>query len=170
MLSKLRLIANCNKQWIQLTIKRCIVSTAVDVLRQPSMSCWQMCSYSKTFNETTLTLNTECPKPVIQRPNEMLIEVLSSSVNPIDLAMSSGYGHSLLSLVKMTNDCGIDAITYDRLPLVLGRDFCGQVIACGQSITQYRVGDTVWGALPPFSRHGSHSQFIVADESHVCLK
>ena len=169
MYSSLRLSLSYSQKWIQLTTKRFVVS-AVDVLSQPLMSCWQLNSYSKTFSETTLTLNTECPKPVIQKPNEMLIQVISSSVNPIDLAMSSGYGHSLISAAQMANDCGINVITYDRLPLVLGRDFCGQVVVCGHAVTQYRVGDTVWGALPPFARNGSHSEFIVANESHVSLK
>ena len=168
MFSNLRISLNLSQIFTQLMTKRCVVS-ATDVLSEPSMNCWQLNSYSKTFNESTLTLNENCPKPVIQKPNELMIEVLSSSVNPIDLAMSSGYGHSMLSLAKMANDCGIRSITYDRLPLVLGRDFCGQVIACGQSVSRYRIGDIVWGALPPFARSGSHSEMIIADETHVSL-
>ncbi len=112
--------------------------SSVDVLTEPLMSCRQLKSYSKTFTDSTLTLNTECPKPVIEKPNQLLIEVMFSSVNPIDLAMSSGHGHSLLSAAQLINDSVIDSITYDRLPLVLGRDFCGQVLSWGQSFTQYR--------------------------------
>lgn len=169
MLSKARLTTNFGQNWIKFVTNRTVV-TATDVFTEPSMSCWQLKAYSKSFSETTLTLNTKYPKPVIQKPNQMLIRVLSSSVNPIDLAMSSGYGHSLLTVTQIANDCGIDAITYDRLPLVLGRDFCGEVVSCGQAVGQYKSGDIVWGALPPYARSGSHSEFIVADENDVSLK
>lgn len=131
------------------------------------MTCWQLNSYSNDLNESILTLNTECVKPVINKPNELLIRVLSSSVNPIDTAMCSGYGSSLLSLLQMTSHFGIDSISYDRLPLILGRDFCGVVVGCGQAVHRFKVGDNVWGALPPFAKNGSHSQLIVANECHV---
>lgn len=148
--------------------------SSVQEVRRPSaetsMTCWQLNSYADTITESTVTLNAECPIPAIQKPSELLVKVLSSSVNPIDIAMCLGYGKALLPVLQMANDCGIDAITYDRLPLVLGRDFCGQVLDCGQRVTDYKVGDIVWGALPPFSRSGAHSELIVADQSHVCLK
>ncbi len=131
------------------------------------MSCWQINSYSNDLNDSVLTLNKECLKPVINKPNEMLIRVLSSSINPIDLWMSRGYGSSALALLQITDHFGIDCITYDRLPLILGRDFCGVVVKCGQAVNKFKVGDNVWGALPPFAKNGSHSEFIVANESHV---
>ena len=166
-LSKLRFVPKCTQM-----AKRSVVS-AQEVRRpanESSMCCWQLSSYADTITESTVTLNTECPKPVIQKPTEMLIQVLSSSINPIDIAMCLGYGKSLLPVLQISKDCGIDAITYDRLPLVLGRDFCGQVLDCGQRVSDYKIGDIVWGALPPFTRNGSHSELIVADQSYVCLK
>ncbi|CAG2109746.1 unnamed protein product [Medioppia subpectinata] len=135
-----------------------------------SMSCWQLNAYAKSFStDTTLTLNADRQRPVIHRASEVMVRVLASSVNPLDVWMSTGYGRSILDAIQLANDLGIAAITHDRLPLILGRDFCGQIVRCGHGV-RYRPGDVVWGALPPHWRTGAHSQYIVADESHLCLK
>ncbi|XP_054163500.1 reticulon-4-interacting protein 1 homolog, mitochondrial-like [Oppia nitens] len=171
MLANIKHIVSRHQQcWPTGPLRYVVSDTATNSVTESAMNCWQLNAYSKTLNDTTLSLNINCHKPIIQKPTEMLVRVMSSSVNPIDLAMSSGYGRSLLDVLQMTTDYGVDAITYDRLPLILGRDFCGQVVECGHQVVQYKVGDMVWGALPPFWRSGTLSQFIVADQSHLCLK
>jgi len=159
-------LSNNYRQYIKI-LKRFVTTQTKTIDSSQTISCWQLNSYSNDFNQSVLTLNNEYIKPVINKPKDMLIRVLSSSVNPIDIAMCSGYGSSLLSLIQLTNDFGIDSITYDRLPLVLGRDFCGVVVSCGHGVDKFKVGDNVWGALPPFTKNGSHSEFIVANECHV---
>ncbi|CAG2179704.1 unnamed protein product, partial [Oppiella nova] len=120
--------------------------------------------------DQTLTLTTNRPKPVIHKPSEVMVRVWASSVNPIDVAMSVGYGRGVLDVLQLATDVGVDQMTHDRLPLILGRDFCGEIYRCGHGVRHYRVGQWVYGSLPPFWRTGSHCEFIVADESHLCEK
>jgi D-arabinose 1-dehydrogenase-like Zn-dependent alcohol dehydrogenase len=145
-------------------------NTASKQSTDPQMKCWQLNAYSKTFTDQTLTLTTNRPKPVIHKPSEVMVRVWASSVNPIDVAMSVGYGRGVLDVLQLATDVGVDQITHDRLPLILGRDFCGEIYRCGHGVRHYRVGQWVYGSLPPFWRTGSHCEFIVADESHVCLQ
>ena len=133
--------------------------------QQHHMSAWQVKKYNQDFN-SSLFFNDKLPIPPINNPNELLIKVNASSVNPIDVRMSSGYGHNMLSLMNDVFDCGIDKITHDRLPVILGRDFSGTVVQVGQSVKKYKKGDQVWGAIPPY-RQGTHANYITTHQYNV---
>lgn len=63
------------------------------------MSGWQIHSYSENIDDLQLSENLK--KPYIRKPSELLVKVLASSVNPIDVAMMSKFS-SLFSSSIMT--------------------------------------------------------------------
>lgn len=101
----------------------------------------------------------ETKKPIISLPSDVLVKVHSTSVNPLDVRMTYGYGRRVLDLLDMATNFE-PRITNDRYPLTLGRDFSGEVVATGPcSGKLYKPGDLVFGAVDP-QRSGSHTQYI----------
>jgi NADPH:quinone reductase-like Zn-dependent oxidoreductase len=88
----------------------------------------------------------ELPDPV-PGEGEVLVRVEASSVNGMDLAIASGMAKSMMKY---------------ELPIVLGRDYAGSVEAVGPGVTEFAVGDSVFGvlmkmALGPF---GTFSELV----------
>ena len=75
-------------------------------------------------------IDLQAPTPA---PNEILVRVRASSVNPVDNGIAAG----------MLKQMGVD---YD-LPAILGRDYAGVVERVGDDVTNYAVGDNVFGFL-----------------------
>nr|WP_314144345.1 NADP-dependent oxidoreductase [uncultured Rhodococcus sp.] len=85
----------------------------------------------------------------IARPGDIVVSVAAAAVNPVDLKTRSGY---------------LDIeLTY---PAILGWDVSGTVVAVGQSVTRFALGDTVIGMVAqPAHRFGTYAERVVADES-----
>lgn len=88
-----------------------------------------------------------CPDP---GRNEVLVAVEATSINPVDYKTREGQ---------------FPIIEKDKLPLVLGRDVAGRVVATGEGVTDLRPGDRVCG-MPSFER-GSYAEYVVMDRSEV---
>ncbi|MGE6395244.1 NADP-dependent oxidoreductase [Chryseobacterium scophthalmum] len=96
---------------------------------------------------------TEIEKPTIKQ-GEVLVEVKSISINPIDVKTRSGKG----SFQKLK----------DENPLILGWDISGIVVETNSSM--FKVNDEVFGMIN-FPGHGKgYAQFVVASENHIALK
>jgi len=76
--------------------------------------------------------------------SELLVKVYSASVNPVDWKIRSGQ---------------IIAKTGFRPPKILGSDFAGTIAEVGNNITNYKVGDKVWGKVDSF-KGGSYAEYI----------
>lgn len=50
--------------------------------------------------------------------------------------------------------------TVPELPLILGRDFAGTVVGKGSSVTEFEIGDEVYGVVKPQNR-GCHAEFAL---------
>jgi NADPH:quinone reductase-like Zn-dependent oxidoreductase len=87
------------------------------------------------------------------RPDEMLVRVKATSVNPIEWKIRRGFG---LPLTK--------PIWRQLLgrPMILGIDFAGTVVAAGADVEGYRVGDDVMGA---FRFGGADAEYAVVRPS-----
>ncbi len=83
--------------------------------------------------------------------HQVVVRVLASSVNPIDVKRSEGYGQRLLGLKGAA-----------RFPLVLGNDFAGVIDSVGAGVTEWRAGDRVHG-LVPTGPHGAHASHVIVD-------
>uniref|UniRef100_A0A1I8I4L7 PKS_ER domain-containing protein n=2 Tax=Macrostomum lignano TaxID=282301 RepID=A0A1I8I4L7_9PLAT len=116
-----------------------------------------------------LQLTDTMKVPVLRQPDDILVRVHCSTVQPIDIALLSGYGSVLLPLAARAAACGAepDAVP-PALPLILGRDFCGEVVAAGPDCPPElrQPGRLVWGARAPFES-GCHAEFALASARHV---
>lgn len=98
---------------------------------------------------------TEVATPAIQ-PNEVLIKVRAISINPVDVKSRAGKG------------------VYGRLkeisPLILGWDVSGEVAAIGGQVSEFKVGDEVFGMVN-FPGHGqAYAEYVAAPANHLALK
>jgi NADPH:quinone reductase-like Zn-dependent oxidoreductase len=99
----------------------------------------------------------EIPTPQIA-PNEVLVRVRASSVNPVDNAIASG-------MLK-------DMVAHE-FPIVLGRDFAGVVEQAGSDVSGLSEGDEVFGFVPgmsPAVHDGSWAELIAVPESVATRK
>ncbi len=91
----------------------------------------------------------ELPLPT-PGPHDLLVEVHATSVNPVDTKVRLG--------------------TRPRqLPLVLGYDLSGVVIACGTAVKDWQAGDAVYGC-PNLMRHGANAEFALLDARAAARK
>ena len=93
-------------------------------------------------------------KPV-PRDHEVLIQVRAASLNPLDWHILRGKPY-ILRLMG-----GLRAPKDSRC----GRDVAGSVIAVGRNVTQFKVGDGVFGEC-----RGAVAEFACAAESALALK
>lgn len=80
------------------------------------------------------------------------------------LRFSEGYGQVLLGTIRQAHHMSLHKPV--ELPLTLGRDFCGEIIAKGVKVKHFNVGDLVMGVVPPFNQ-GCHSEFVAVPEGLV---
>ena len=98
------------------------------------------------------------------------VRVSACSVNPLDVAMSEGYGFALLNAVRgAKRAAGLAQERADgEFPLTLGRDFSGEVVSCGScAARRFRPGQKVFGAVLPSTEAGAHSSYVVASQNMV---
>ena len=97
-----------------------------------SMDAWSINEYG---SNDLLELGRH-PLPRLRRSTDILIRVHAASVNPIDFRMRSGYGQTLLNLWRKLEKV-------DEFPLILGRDFSGEVVKTGRLARRFQQGDQV---------------------------
>jgi NADPH:quinone reductase-like Zn-dependent oxidoreductase len=97
----------------------------------------------------------EMPEPR-PRQGQLLIEVMASSVNPVDWKIRRGDLRMLIGW---------------RFPRIPGIDFAGVVRQTGPGVTQYKLGDAVFGVLNAARvRLGTSAEYVVADEKQMARK
>ncbi|CAL1539461.1 unnamed protein product [Lymnaea stagnalis] len=128
-----------------------------------SMSAWQINRYGGIEE---LTLSTTTRAATIKNPNELLVRVHASSINPIDIRMMGGYGKALINVLRQQKGVTQSGTEF---PLILGRDFSGTVVETGRNVTKFKVGDEVWGAIGA-ERPGTHAKYTVVSQSEISKK
>jgi len=101
---------------------------------------------------TQPALRTDQPAPT-PGPDEVLVRVHASSVNPVDNAIAAGVLKDMVEHV---------------FPITLGRDYAGVIEEIGADVTSFSVGDEVFGSIPgmtPNVHAGSWAELIVVPES-----
>ena len=86
----------------------------------------------------------------IERPapgnGEVLVKVAAASVNGFDRIVAAGY---------------LDGMMEHRFPVVIGKDFAGTVAALGKGVTDFAVGDRVFGVVTKsFLGDGSFGEYV----------
>lgn len=97
------------------------------------------------FGDVTQFRLIERPSPQLGRPDEMLVRVRASSVNPIEWKMRQGLGLPHWLWRKMLGE-----------PIILGLDFSGSVVATGSKVVGFKPGDEVCGATPLRGTYAEH--------------
>jgi NADPH:quinone reductase-like Zn-dependent oxidoreductase len=95
----------------------------------------------------------EVEKPKI-KDNEILVRVHASSVNPVDWKLRSGYMKIFLGF-KPTK--------------ILGADYSGIVTEVGGKVSEFKVGDAVFGLLHAY-KGGAYAEFLKVKERYTCFK
>lgn len=95
----------------------------------------------------------DMPSPEL-RDKDVLVEVHAAGVNPLDTKIRDGAFKRILPY---------------RLPLVLGNDVAGIVVAIGPGVRQFKPGDAVY-ARPDDRRIGTFAELIAIDEADVARK
>ena len=95
----------------------------------------------------------EVERPVPQA-DEILVKVYASSVNPADYIIRQG-GNDLLR-------------PFLKLPLGLGLDAAGVVEEVGSEVTDFKVGDRVYG-VPTFPGGGGYTEYLAAKAGKFSL-
>lgn len=90
------------------------------------------------------------------KADQVLVKVKAAAVNPIDWRIRSGM---LASFVEC------------QFPVVLGREVAGVVAELGDQVTDFAVGDEVYGFLQqPEMKWGSYAEYVPADAHKLALK
>jgi len=79
--------------------------------------------------ENLVLRDVEEPQP---GPGQIKVRVAGASINPVDWKLRRGDLRGLMPL---------------ELPTILGRDVSGEVVALGQGVSQFQVGDRVMGLV-----------------------
>ena len=90
------------------------------------------------------------PEPLA---DQVLVRVRAASVSPIDWKMREGYLQQWIPLA---------------MPAILGRDLAGDVVAVGSDVTNFQVGDAVFGMANMST--GSQAEYVAVPEAEVAAK
>lgn len=103
-------------------------------------------------DQLTLT-NLEVPEPAA---GEVLVQVKAISINPVDVKTRAGKG--------------IAGRLKEIQPLILGWDISGMVVGLGAGVTDFKVGDEVFGMIN-FPGHGrAYAEYVSAPAAHLTHK
>ncbi|MFC7449635.1 NADP-dependent oxidoreductase [Rhodococcus daqingensis] len=86
-------------------------------------------------------------------PGEVLVRLVAASVNPVDWKTTAGY---LADYAPV------------EFPAVAGSDLSGTVVAIGDGVTGFRIGDDVVGSVAPFV--GAFSELVPVSAAVVAPK
>jgi NADPH:quinone reductase-like Zn-dependent oxidoreductase len=89
----------------------------------------------------------EVPAPKLGR-RDILVDVRAAGLNPVDFKFRQGKLH---------------AISRPRLPLVLGSEFAGEVVAVGNEVKRFTVGDRVFARVEK-DRLGAFAERVAVGE------
>jgi alcohol dehydrogenase len=89
----------------------------------------------KYGDESVLKYTENFEKPKITNANDVLVEIYSASMNPVDVGFRKGN----MKLI----------FTFD-LPLSVGFDFSGVVVEVGEKVEKFKIGDEVYSCMVYF--------------------
>lgn len=105
------------------------------------------------FGGTEVLSYEDAPVPAIQ-PDEVLVKIHASSINPVDWKVREGY---LKDFIPHT------------FPLTLGWDFAGEVVAVGVDVSDWKPGAAVY-ARPDIGRDGAYAEYIAVRANEIAAK
>lgn len=98
---------------------------------------------------------TEIPIPSI-KADEVLVQVKALSINPAD--------------TYVRQDIAIDWIFNGEKPKILGWDVAGIVVDIGADVSEFELGDEVFGTVRHPGHGKAHAEYVAAPVSDLALK
>jgi NADPH:quinone reductase-like Zn-dependent oxidoreductase len=77
-------------------------------------------------------------------PREMLVRVLAAGVNPVDGKTRAGL---------------FPPVPAEKLPITPGRDVCGEIVALGEGVADFAIGNRVYAMLGPL--RGGYAEYAL---------
>ncbi len=103
----------------------------------------------------SITITDTVEKPSL-KPGQILVEVHASALNPFDSKLRSGVYKEMIPL---------------QFPFILGGDFSGVINEIGEGVTEYALGDEVFGtALGLTGGSGAFAEFATANTKNISKK
>jgi len=97
--------------------------------------------------------NLPIPKP---GKNQVLIQVMACSVNPVDWKIRSG-------IAKL--------ISGRKFPKIFGTDFSGIIKKMGTGVTRFKPGDEVFGGTSVITgNNGANAEYVIANKNRIYHK
>lgn len=138
-------------------------TNSTDPNKKGTMRAWQIHQYG---GNEELTLSDSVTIPKIKDPRGILINIHAASINPIDCHMRAGYGSTAMNAIRQKT---IFPTNGGEFPLILGRDFSGEVVETGRDVRKFQRGDEVWGTVFA-SKQGCLADYTIAQEHEISLK
>lgn len=111
--------------------------------------------YNKYGDTSVIEINDSATAPQPQK-GQILVEVVAAGINPVEAAIRNGYMQQMLALM---------------FPVTLGGDFSGKITGVGEEVTEFQIGDEVYGIANPFKGGtGAVAKFVCANASNSALK
>lgn len=86
--------------------------------------------------------------------NEVLVEVKALGVNPVDFKVRQ-------------NEDVLNAIYGDQRPAILGWDIAGDIVAKGDAVTKFEIGDRVFGMINFVGAGNAYAELVAAPADHL---
>lgn len=96
----------------------------------------------------------EVPTPV-PAAGEVLVKVKAFTISPLELKIRKGEAKMFVRR---------------KLPMLMGVDFAGEVVAVGDAVQAFKVTDKVMGAIDPFKQSGPYAEYVVAKTDQLIPK
>jgi len=106
----------------------------------------------KAYGGPEVAALAQAPVPV-PTATQLLVRVRAAGLNPVDFKTRRGD----LKLVQRY-----------RLPAVMGNELAGEVVACGDQVRRFRVGDAVFARVAKGAM-GAFAQFAAVEEDHAAI-
>lgn len=98
----------------------------------------------------------EIEKPTAQS-DEVLVKVVSVSINPVDVKARA-------------YDGVLGWIFGEERPVILGWDISGEVVETGKNVTDFKIGDHVFGMVNFFGNGKAYAEYVASPAIHLALK
>ena len=95
-------------------------------------------------------------KPIIKN-NEVLVKTVSLSINPVDYKVRS-------------TDGALNWILGADRPAIIGWDLSGTVVEIGDAVTDFKIGDAVFGMANFPGKGNAYAEFVAVPAAHLTLK
>jgi len=102
---------------------------------------------------TTDVLQYEDWKQPQIKPDQLLVKIHASSVNPIDWKIRKGM---------------LSVLTGRNFPMILGFDVAGEVVSVGSQVTRFQPGDAIYGSTS--FPGGAYAEFAAIPENLAAAK